>query len=76
MTSIEIVTKFERGPYRHILLALEEHRFEPILEMKENMLVILLMNLDFDAGLINGSQGTITGFETYNSDSLPKQYGE
>ena len=68
--------KFERGPYRHTLLALEEHRFEPILEMKEDMLVILLINLDFDAGLINGSQGVIIGFETHNSDSLPKQYGE
>ena len=68
--------KSERGPYPHTLLALEEHRFEPILEMKENMLVILLINLDFDAGLINGSQGVIVGFETGNDKALPDQYGD
>ncbi len=68
--------KPEHGSYSHTLLALEEHRFEPILEIKENMLVILLINLDFDAGLINGSQGVIIGFETHTNDSLPEQYGE
>lgn len=73
---VDLEKKFERGLYRHTLLALEEHRFEPILEMKKAMLVILLINLDFDAGLINGSQGVIVGFETCNDDSLPKQYGE
>ena len=73
---VDLEKKSERGPYRHTLLALEEHRFEPILEMKENMLVILLINLDFDAGLINGSQGIVVGFETRNDDSLPEQYGE
>ena len=73
---VALENKSERGPYRHTLLALEEHRFEPILEMKKNMLVILLVNLDFEAGLINGSQGLIIGFETHDNDSLPKQYGE
>ena len=73
---VDLENKFERCPYRHTLLALDEHRFEAVLEMKENMLVILLTNLDFDAGLINGSQGVIIGFETHNNDNLPKQYGE
>ena len=73
---VALENKSERGSYHHTLLALEEHRFEAILEMKENMLVILLINLDFDAGLINGSQGVIIGFETHDNDSLPKQYGE
>ena len=73
---VDLEKKSERGPYLHILLALEEHRFEPILEMKEKMLVILLINLDLDAGLINGSQGVIVGFETLKDDSLPQQYGD
>ena len=68
--------KSEKGSYPHTLLALEEHRFEPILEMKENMLVILLINLDFNAGLMNGSQGVIVGFELHNDHSLPEQYGD
>ena len=73
---VDLEDKSERGQSGHTLLALEEHRFEPVLDMKENMLVALLINLDFDAGLINGSQGVIVGFETHNDDSLPKQYGE
>ena len=73
---VAVENKSERGPYPHTLLALEEHRFEPILEMKENMLVILLINLDFDAGLINGSQGIIVGFETDNNSGIPDQYGD
>ena len=73
---VDLENKSERGQSGHTLLALEEHRFEPVLEMKENMLVALLINLDFDAGLINGSQGLIVGFETHNDDSLPKQHGD
>ena len=34
------------------------------------MLVILLVNLDFKAGLVNGSQGRIVGFEEYNSSKI------
>ena len=73
---VDLEKKSERGSYLHTLLALEEHRFEPILEMKENMVVILLINLDFDAGLINGSQGVIVGFETLKDDNHPQQYGD
>ena len=73
---IALEKNFEHDLSSHTLSALEGHRFEPILEMKENMLVILLINLDFDAGLVNGSQGVIVGFETHNDYSLPEQYGE
>ena len=66
----------EQGSHSHTLLALKEHKFEPILELKENMLAILLINLNFDAGLVNGSQGVIVGFETHYDYSLPKQHGE
>lgn len=41
------------------LAGLKEHRFERLLEMKKGMLVILLVNLDMTAGLINGSQGVV-----------------
>lgn len=36
------------------------------------MLVVLLHNLDIGAGLVNGSQGTIQGFEDYDPKKLPK----
>ena len=48
------------------LLALKEHRFEENVQLKIGMLVILLINLDFPAGLVNGSQGKIVKFEKYD----------
>jgi ATP-dependent DNA helicase PIF1 len=36
------------------------------------MLVVLLVNLDIKAGLVNGSQGTIQGFEKYDPQNMPK----
>ena len=35
------------------------------------MLVLLLQNLDISAGLVNGSQGKIIGFEDYDPKMLP-----
>ncbi|KAJ9165282.1 ATP-dependent DNA helicase [Coniochaeta hoffmannii] len=52
--------------------SLKEHRFDECVELKKNMLVVLLTNLDLDAGLCNGSQGTIVGWETYDPKNLPK----
>lgn len=49
------------------LKALKDHRFEEHVDLKQGMLVILLVNLDFTAGLVNGSQGRIFGFENYVS---------
>ncbi|KAL2262364.1 hypothetical protein VTK26DRAFT_1547 [Humicola hyalothermophila] len=37
------------------------------------MLVVLLVNLDLTAGLCNGSQGVICGFEPYDKDKLPRK---
>jgi len=48
------------------LLALKDHRFEEKVQLKVGMLVILLVNLDFSAGLVNGSQGKIIRFEKYD----------
>lgn len=54
------------------LLALREHRFESQIQLKKGMLVVLLHNLDIGAGLVNGSQGTIQGFEDYDKNKMPK----
>jgi ATP-dependent DNA helicase PIF1 len=40
----------------------QEHRFPSRLEIKYGMPVILLANIDVDAGLVNGSQGRVVGF--------------
>lgn len=54
------------------LESLREHRFDECVELKQGMLVVLLTNLDLDAGLCNGSQGIICGWEPYEPDKLPK----
>ncbi|EME39415.1 hypothetical protein DOTSEDRAFT_28572 [Dothistroma septosporum NZE10] len=46
--------------------ALKDHRFEEQIELKVGMLAILLVNLDLEAGLVNGSQGRVIGFEQYD----------
>ena len=50
------------------LKALNDHRFEEHVDVKLGMLVILLVNLDFDAGLVNGSQGRVVGFQKYRPE--------
>ena len=52
----------EDGP----LKALQDHRFEERLELKINTLVILLVNLNIEAGLVNGAQGKVVGFQPYS----------
>lgn len=54
------------------LQSLAEHRFESRIRLKKGMLVVLLHNLDISAGLVNGSQGTIQGFEEYDPEKMPK----
>jgi ATP-dependent DNA helicase PIF1 len=53
------------------LLALEDHRWAKCVELKRGMLVVLLINLDLNAGLCNGSQGVICGFENYEPNMMP-----
>jgi ATP-dependent DNA helicase PIF1 len=48
------------------LEALRDHRYEEKIELRAGMLVILLCNLSFPDGLVNGSQGKIIGFEPYD----------
>ena len=54
------------------LWALRDHRFDELVSLKTGMLVVLLTNLDLDAGLCNGSQGVIVGFEPFNKAQLLK----
>lgn len=65
-------SKGNRSPFDDSLDALREHRLDTLVEYKKDMLVILLVNLDIDNGLVNGSQGRIVGFEPYDEAKLPK----
>ena len=51
---------------------LRDHKFDPQIELKEGMLVVLIVNLDITAGLVNGSQGQLVGWESYDPVKLPK----
>lgn len=55
------------------LAALKEHRYEIYVHLKEGMRVVLQANLDASAGLVNGSQGTIIGFEPFDEKRLPRK---
>lgn len=61
-----------RNQFDDSLEALREHRLENRVDYKVGMLVVLLVNLDITAGLVNGSQGRIVGFEKYDPSKLPK----
>lgn len=52
------------------LQGFQHHPFEPRLRLRTGMLVILLVNLDFERGLVNGSQGVILGFKTHDPANL------
>ncbi|TID17542.1 ATP-dependent DNA helicase PIF1 [Venturia nashicola] len=49
------------------LAALSEHKFESEVRLKEGMLVVLQVNLSIEEGLVNGSQGVIVGWESYDA---------
>ncbi|KAL8329811.1 hypothetical protein RB597_005206 [Gaeumannomyces tritici] len=51
------------------LYEFREHRYDKKLFLREGMRVCLLANLDIDAGLVNGSQGVICGFEIITGES-------
>lgn len=53
------------------LACFDEHRFGECVSLKKGMLVVLLANIDLDAGLCNGSQGTVCGFEDYDPEMTP-----
>ncbi|KAK7987649.1 hsp90-like protein [Apiospora arundinis] len=57
---------------RRPLQALDDHRFDQCVRLKQGMLVVLLVNLNLSQGLCNGSQGIVCGFERCDKDKLPK----
>ena len=57
------------------LKALSEHRYSRSIDLRAGMLVVLLVNVDIAAGLVNGSQGTILRFEKLETTWLPEQKG-
>ena len=56
------------------LLALREHRLDVISELKLGMKVILLTNLDINAGLVNGSQGKLVRWVRHADKILPQAW--
>jgi len=54
----------ERDPEDGSLIALNEHRFERRTELRIGTVVVLLVNSSAGDGLVNGSQGVITGFDS------------
>ncbi|CAN8103227.1 unnamed protein product [Discula destructiva] len=58
----QLARKAERSP-QGWLTCLEEHSLDRQVELKEGMRVVLLINIDLDRGLCNGSQGTIVGWD-------------
>ncbi|KID74591.1 ATP-dependent DNA helicase PIF1 [Metarhizium brunneum] len=53
---------------------LEDHRLEQTVELRKDMHVVLQVNLDLRAGLCNGSQGIIVGFEAYDDAKRPRAW--
>ncbi|CAJ2512169.1 Uu.00g051840.m01.CDS01 [Anthostomella pinea] len=64
-----------RGPRRREhqpLRKLQDHRFDMRLTLKVGMPVILLVNLDLEGGLCNGSQGIIVDFKPISETQVPQ----
>ncbi|KAK0381208.1 ATP-dependent DNA helicase PIF1 [Colletotrichum limetticola] len=61
------------APSRQPLSHLGDHRYAQFLELKLNMPVILLANIDLDSGLCNGSQGKICGFVSRSKIERPTE---
>lgn len=72
---LQLSSKGEMTPDGH-LRALQDHRFEPSIQLRKDMQVVLLVNLDLKMGLVNGSQGTIIDFAAHTDKRPPEQTGE
>lgn len=64
--------KGERSRVDGKIIALQHHRYEPLLELRVGAPVLLLINLDVDGGLVNGSRGKVIGFKPHNMAQLPR----
>jgi ATP-dependent DNA helicase PIF1 len=64
----EMVTNNETG--RETLKEFKDHRFPAKLKLRIGTVVALVMNMDLAAGLCNGSQGVVIGFEPFESTAI------
>lgn len=69
---VDLYWKRKMSDDGHTLLANKDHTFEEILELKVGALVVLLINLNIEQGLVNGSQGRVIGFKPHDDAELPK----
>ena len=72
----ELQRKVIRNKDDGSLTALAEHRFDVDVNLKEGMLVVLLVNLSLVEGLVNGSQGIVTGFRRDNPSKRSRGSGD
>lgn len=70
-----LIHHFSRSVSDETLDCQNKHQFEPQVNLKSQMLVILLVNLDISLGLINGSQGVVLGFLDHDPAQIPEQVG-
>jgi ATP-dependent DNA helicase PIF1 len=56
----------EDGP----LVELKGHRLAEVLKLRTGVVVALVSNLDLNAGLCNGSQGVVVGFQPHDPNSI------
>ncbi|KAF4987991.1 hypothetical protein FGRMN_10039 [Fusarium graminum] len=63
----------ENGELRSALL--KDHPFDTVVSLKEGMVVMLQVNLDIRAKLVNGSQGVVVGWKEISPPDLPAQLG-
>ena len=62
-------SRLERHP-QGWLTCLKEHSLDHQVDLKIGMHVVLLVNIDLDRGLCNGSQGTIIGWAAPRTDTI------
>jgi len=63
----------EDGERVRVLKKLTDHRYAARVKLKVGARIILLSNLNVDAGLCNGSQGIVVGFKPFDWDKVPSK---
>ena len=58
-----------------LLNALAEHMLAYNVDLRVDTIVVFLANLDIAGQLVNGSEGTVIGFEAHNDRIMPEQGG-